>query len=268
MISEKPSKLSPESFLDKKLKVIGMFSGGLDSTLMATIATKFANVRLLTIGSEDCDDVLSATKIEDQMGAKLKVLELTTDLVEKHATSLVKAIGSNSVLDFEIAFPLYIASLNSSSKFLLSGQGADELFGGYFRYNEAYKDSPDKFEEMQVKDLRDLAKNNLERDFFAAMAGGAHVSTPYLTPEMLRIALSTDTMTKLNVRQNKLVLRKIAEDLGLPEDVYTRKKKALQYGCGIHVILRELAKEKGFTRDEAKSEGYIGSLDKLVKSFA
>ena len=44
---------------------------------------------------------------------------------------------------------------------------------------------------------------------------------------MVKIALSTDTMTKLNVRQNKLVLRKIAEKMGLSKDIHTRKKKAI-----------------------------------------
>jgi len=244
-----------------------LFSGGLDSTLMACIATKYANIRLLTIGTEDCDDVRSAMEIEDELGTKLKVIELTKDSIEENASSLIKGIGSNDVIDFEIAFPIYMAALESSSKYLMSGQGADELFGGYFRYNEAYKESPEKFEEMQLKDLKEIGRNNLERDYYASKAAGCHITTPYLTPEMLKIALSTDTMTKLNVRQNKLVLRKIAEDMGLPECVYSRKKKALQYGCGIHDILRSLAKDRGFGKETAKSKGFMGPLDMLVKSL-
>jgi asparagine synthase (glutamine-hydrolysing) len=244
-----------------------LFSGGLDSTILSMIAKDYANVRLITIGTEECDDVRSAMDIEDEMGTKLKVVELTADIVEKNAPILMKNIASNDVIDFEIAFPIYLAAINSHSKYLISGQGADELFGGYFRYNEAYKESPGKFEEMQLKDLKEMGRNNLERDYFAAQAAGCHISTPYLTPELLKIALSTDTMTKINVTQNKLVLRKIAEGMGLPESVYSRKKKALQYGCGIHEILRELARERGFTRDVAKSQGYIGPLDMLVRSL-
>ncbi|HOP09832.1 MAG TPA: asparagine synthase-related protein, partial [Candidatus Methanofastidiosa archaeon] len=235
--------------------------------LLSTIAKEHANVRLITIGTEDCDDVASAIEIEEELGTKLKVVDLTPEIVEKHASHLIESIGSSDVIDFEIAFPVYVAGLNSKSKYLLSGQGADELFGGYFKYNEAYKESPDKFEEMQLRDLRDIGKNNLERDYFAAKAAGCIISTPYLTPDMLKIALSTDTMTKINVRQNKLVLRRIAEDMGLPESVYMRKKKALQYGCGIHEILRKLAKEKGFSKDVAKTNGYMGPLDMMVRSL-
>ncbi len=249
----------------KKLTI--MFSGGLDSTLLAKIGMKYADISLVTIGSECAEDRINAEKLEDLFGLKLDIIELDPEVVEKHARTVIDAIGSRSVLDFEIALPSYLAALHTKADLLISGQGADELFGGYFRYNEAYKKSPEEFEKIQLYDIINLSEKNLERDQLAVKAGGSHLSTPYLTPELASIALSTETMTKINVLHNKIVLRKIAEKNCLPMEICIRNKKAMQYGCGIHTILQKMAKERSYTKEKAKEEGYTGPLEMIVNSF-
>jgi len=221
----------------------------------------------VTVGQEGCEDREMAEALETELGISLQTIDLTIEDIERYGTDLAKAIGGGSVLDFEIAFPFYMAARTTHAGLLVSGQGADELFGGYHRYNLAYKESPDTFEKMQLNDLSEIGRTNLERDQLAVRAGGSHLTTPYLTPKMTEYALSTETMTKINVRNNKLVLRKIAEKMGLPESIAERKKKAIQYGCGIHSLLYMMAKERSITKEKAKESGFKGPLEMVVKSF-
>jgi asparagine synthase (glutamine-hydrolysing) len=244
-----------------------LFSGGIDSALLAHCAREHADVSLVTVGQEGCEDREMAEALESEIGITLQTIDLTTDDIDRYGQELTEAIGGGSVLDFEIAFPFFMAARTKHADLLISGQGADELFGGYHRYNLAYKESPQKFEEMQLNDLSEIGRTNLERDQLAVRAGGSHLTTPYLTPKMIEYALSTETMTKINVRQNKLVLRKIAEKMGLPPSIAERKKKAIQYGCGIHSLLSKMAKERSFTKEKAKESGFKGPLEMVVKSF-
>lgn len=244
-----------------------LFSGGIDSALLAHCAREFADVSLVTVGHEGCEDREMAEALEAELGINLQTIDLTIEDIERYGTDLIEAIGGGSVLDFEIAFPFYMAARTTHAGLLVSGQGADELFGGYHRYNLAYKESPDAFEKMQLNDLSEIGRTNLERDQLAVRAGGSHLTTPYLTPTMTEYALSTETMTKINVRNNKLVLRKIAEKMGLPASIAERKKKAIQYGCGIHSLLSTMAKERSITKEKAKESGFKGPLEMVVKSF-
>lgn len=250
---------------DKKPSIL--FSGGLDSSLIAKIAARECDPSLITIGSDCSEDVEVAMAFEQELGVGLKCIEITPDLLEKEIPGFIKNLYDPSIMDVEIALPFYLAARHSDSKLIMSGQGADELFGGYYRYNEAYKESPAAFEKMQLKDIEELGEKNLERDQIAVKLGKSHLTTPYLTPKMIDIALKTDTMTKINVRHNKLVLRKIGQSAGLPKMIYERNKKALQYGSGIHSIFKKMAKEKGFTKENAKSGGYMGPLEMLIASF-
>lgn len=245
-----------------------MFSGGIDSALLAKLSLSHADVCLLTIGADLAEDCAFAVQMEEEMGASLSLIELDEDVVADIARDVIQAIGpSCSVLDFELALPAYLASKHAKTRLIFSGQGADELFGGYHRYQEAYKESPAAFEKMQLEDLRRIGRTNLQRDQLAAHANGCHITTPYLTPGMASVVLSTETLARINVTKNKIVLRKLAEREGLPMEICERKKKAMQYGSGLHALLKQMAKEQGFTAEKAKEAGNIGPLDMLLSSF-
>ena len=245
-----------------------MFSGGIDSALLAKLSLAHANVCLMTIGSDVAEDCEIATQFEQEMGATLTVVDLDEDVVLDSAADVIGAIGRNcSVMDFELALPAFLAAKHAKSKLLFSGQGADELFGGYFRYQEAYRESPAAFEKMQLADIAAIGSTNLARDQLAARANDCSITTPYLTPAMADIALSTETLAKINVTKNKIILRKIAENEGLPLEICQRKKKAMQYGSGLHQLLKQIARDRGYTKDAAKEAGFVGPLDMLVHSF-
>jgi asparagine synthase (glutamine-hydrolysing) len=161
----------------------------------------------------------------------------------------VYAVESASTLKVSIALPLYLLAQRARKdgfKVLLSGQGADELFGGYARYEADAREG--RLPEALDRDLRHIAEVNLERDDAATMAHGVELRVPFLD---LRVVGASRRMgPSLKVRPNgkdyirKYVLRKVAEKY-LPREVAQAPKKAIQYGTGAQKTLERLARSQG-----------------------
>ena len=157
-----------------------------------------------------------------------------------------------------IALPLFILAREARRhgyKVLLSGQGADELFGGYARYEAAGGGLPGMLEH----DLRHLAQNNLERDDAATMAHGMELRVPYLDLGVVGVARRTVPSLKVYFDGKnyirKYVLRKMSEKY-LPHEVAYAPKKALQYGTGVQRTIERLALKRNFKG----INGYLQSL--------
>ncbi|ASJ00159.1 asparagine synthase (glutamine-hydrolyzing) [Thermococcus gorgonarius] len=216
-----------------------LFSGGLDSSIVAYLASEFSDVTLYTAGVEDSPDVEWARKASDELGIPLKEVLLTKEDVENIVEKVIFAIEEPSFMNLAIGVPLYFATALAASdglKVLLSGQGADELFGGYAKYLE----DPGLME----RDLLELGEKNLARDDKIAMYNGVETRYPYLALPLVRLALKMPHGMKIKNSVRKWVLRKAAERMGLPTDVVWREKKAAQYGSGSQKILMKLARER------------------------
>lgn len=164
----------------------------------------------------------------------------------------------NTEMDLSIALALYFAArgvgnsyihkceweptppiVTSPARVLLSGLGADELFGGYARHEAAFKNGgyPRLIDELKL-DIGRIGQRNLGRDDRIMAHWGKEVRFPYLDEELVRFAISSPVWEKCDFQNQfhpavidpaKRVLRLLADKLGLPI-IAREKKRAIQFG--------------------------------------
>lgn len=220
------------------------FSGGLDSSLIAALCRE---AELYSVGMEGSHDIKQTKKAAQLLGLsdKLHLHELTLDEVESAVPDVIRAIESRDPLKVSIAMPLFFASRDASNdgiRVMLSGQGADELFAGYKRYESM---NPSELESALRKDLDNIAENNLERDDAATMANAVELRVPYLDRVVVELALSIAPGLKIHNATRKYILRLAAGDV-LPGELILKEKKAAQYSSGIYSALEKLARKNGY----------------------
>jgi asparagine synthase (glutamine-hydrolysing) len=234
------------------------FSGGVDCSLIGAMS----GLSLCTVGLKGSYDVGAAKKAASLMGAggRHVVYEFDERDAEDALPEVVYAVESADPLKVSIALPLFILAREAGRdgyKVLLSGQGADELFGGYARYVQAFAGGG--LPDMLGHDLRHIAGVNLERDDAATMAHGIELRVPYLDMKVISVAQRIDPSLKVYFDGKnyirKYVLRKMSEKY-LPREVSYAPKKAIQYGTSAQKALEKLA----FKRNFKGINGYLQSL--------
>ena len=226
-------------------KVGVLFSGGLDSSLIALLASEFGEVVLYTAGTEGSPDLEWAIKVAESLGLPLREHVFDKEEVERHLPSVMRAIEEPNPMNLAIGVPLYFATKTAAAdgvKVLLSGGGADELFGGYHKYLE----NP----SLMESDLLEMGERNLARDDKIAMLNGVEGRFPYLALPVVSTALNTPLELKIRDGSRKWILRRLAAELGLPGEVAMREKKAAQYGSRAQRLIEAIARKKGMSLRE------------------
>jgi asparagine synthase (glutamine-hydrolysing) len=246
------------------------FSGGIDSAFLAALAKRIdPEISLYAVGLPGSHDIAQAEYAAEAIGMKrnLKVHFLSPDEIEAAVPKVIYATESTDPLKVSIGLPLYIVAKTAregGKRVLLTGQGADELFGGYSRHEGFFEQGPDVLEREIYSDLENISTINLERDDMVTMANSVELRVPFLDKEVIKIGLAIRPELKVVKKDGlyirKYILRKAAEDL-LPPEILWKEKKAMQYGTGVQKTLDGLARNSGFSRKQGNHiERYLKNI--------
>jgi asparagine synthase (glutamine-hydrolysing) len=234
------------------------FSGGLDSSIIASLVKKIgANVVLIHVSLENEPEVEFAKQAAEELKLPLYSYLYGGYDVQKAVQKVIRVIEESDPVKVSIGIPIYWAAEKTAEmdcRVMLAGQGADELFGGYRRYVDCYLGGNDERTQRAIfSDIIGMYEANLERDFKTCNYFNVELRLPFATYRIAKFAINLPLELKIERTDNtlrKLVLRRVARDLGLPQSIVDRPKRAIQYSTGINQAIKKIAKQEGVSMTE------------------
>ncbi len=250
-------------------KIGVLFSGGIDSTLIAYILKHkgFPFYCYTAAASENAQDLQWAKKVAKELDFPLKYKIIKQDQVPTYLKKIALLLQDSNVVKVGVAltfFPACELAQRDEVKYVFSGLGADELFGGYYRQ----KMSPQVNLDC-LSDIRAMYEKNTTRDDLIAMANQLELRVPFLDHKLTEYALRIPAKFKINEEETKIVLREVAKKLGIPPEIAHRPKKAAQYGSKFDKHILYLARIENQSKSQYLYTFYpqpILNLGALVSS--
>lgn len=232
-----------------------MLSGGVDSSLITRLAVDVdPAVHTFTCGMPDSADLLAAREVAEVLGSSHH--EIIADPGELPAVvdEVITATASMERWVITPAVGTYLAACRARQEgltVLLSGEGADELFGGY----DEFQDIPAEFLNSVLLHYQvDLGATECLRLDRSTMAHGIEARVPFLSTSVIRHARRLPPTEKIRVRPDgrtrKHALRKFARTV-LPHSIADREKEGFAFGSGISSELRKIARSMFSMQDVA-----------------
>jgi asparagine synthase (glutamine-hydrolysing) len=227
-------------------------SGGVDSTLVARLAGR----ECMAVGLEGSHDLRQAKFAADKLNLTCTLVEIPRSDIEDALPVVLGTIPKKDPVNTGIALTQYFitrwAGENGYNR-IITGQAADEIFGGYSRYLET-----ETLEEDLVRDFAGL-EQQAERDQSIAALHGTYLSMPYLDMRVVRAARKIPAAEKVQGKRRKVPLRTVAERFIGPELAWY-EKKAMQYGSGVAKELSSLARKNGY---KTSVQDYIDHISRV-----
>jgi asparagine synthase (glutamine-hydrolysing) len=245
-----------------------LLSGGLDSSVIAAVARRYAARRIeddgrseawwpqlhsFAIGLDGAPDLGAAREAAEHIGTVHHEFRFTVQEGLDALSDVIHHLETYDVTTIRASTPMYLMARRIRAmgiKMVLSGEGADEIFGGYLYFHRA----PDAraFHEETVRKLDRLHLFDCLRANKAMAAWGVEARVPFLDREFLDVAMSVDPAAKMagSGRMEKHLLREAFADL-LPPSIAWRQKEQFSDGVGYGWIdaLRDHAEAQVTERD-------------------
>ena len=230
-----------------------LLSGGLDSSILAAIAKKYAQRRVETndlkdawwpqlhtfaIGLKDSPDLAAARDAADFIGSVHHEFHFTIQEGLDAVHDVIYHIETYDVTTIRASTPMYLIARKIKSmgvKMVLSGEGADEIFGGYLYFHKA--PDPKSLHEETVRKITQLHLFDCLRANKSMAAWGVEARVPFLDREFIDVAMTINPEAKMsgNKRMEKQILRETFADY-LPESIRNRQKEQFSDGVGYNWI--------------------------------
>lgn len=226
-----------------------LLSGGLDSSITSAVAKKYAEKRIesddkegawwpqlhsFAVGLEGSPDLAAAQKVADHLGTIHHEIKFTIQEGIDAIRDVIYHLETYDITTIRASTPMYLMARAIKSmgiKMVLSGEGSDEIFGGYLYFHKA--PNAEELHKETVRKLDKLHMYDCLRANKSLAAWGIEGRVPFLDKEFMDVAMRINPQDKMinGERMEKWVLRKAFEDM-LPHSVAWRQKEQFSDGVG------------------------------------
>jgi asparagine synthase (glutamine-hydrolysing) len=251
-----------------------LLSGGLDSSIVAAVAKQFVEKRIedddqsnawwptlhtFAVGLEGSPDLVAAQKVADHIGSIHHSLTYTIQDGLDALHDVIYHLETYDVTTIRASTPMYLMARKIRAmgiKMVLSGEGADELFGGYLYFHKA--PNAKEFHEETVRKLDKLHWYDCLRANKSMSAWGVEARVPFLDREFIDTAMNINPDAKMitSKKMEKHILREAFADL-LPDEIVWRQKEQFSDGVGYGWIdsLKDLSDQQ-VSEEQIKNAQY------------
>jgi asparagine synthase (glutamine-hydrolysing) len=212
-----------------------ILSGGLDSALtLLHVRQMHPDCVAFTVGAPGSEDLAYARRLTADLGVRHEVIELRPR--DLRLDSVREAIWKcelteyGDIINAVVSVPLFRRIRECGVKVVLTGDGSDELFGGYDMYHQI---AAEDAQRLFLHKLRNLSRTELQRVDRASMGSAVEARVPFLDLSLVNLATRIPVSMKRRDGQEKWILRHAFADL-LPDYIRLRPKNPMSHSSGLH----------------------------------
>jgi asparagine synthase (glutamine-hydrolysing) len=221
--------------VDTDLTVGVVLSGGLDSSLvLSQVRALHPDCVAFTVGAPGSPDLDYARRLCRDLGVPHEVVTLSPRDVGLAAVREAVRLGElteyGDIINAVVSAPLFRRVAACGIKVVLTGDGSDELFGGYPMYHSV---GPVAAHRLFLHKIRNLCRTELQRVDRTSMGQGVEARVPFLDPSLVELAMRMPLSLKMRDGREKWIVRSAFADV-LPSYVLSRPKNPMSYSSGLH----------------------------------
>ena len=225
--------------VDTDLRVGVVLSGGLDSSLtLAQVHARHPDCVAFTVGTEGSEDLAYARRLCADLGVEHVVVPVRPASIGlgevREAVRVSELTEYGDIINAVVSNRLFAAVHDAGVKVVLTGDGSDELFGGYDMYRRV---GGGDVRRLFLHKIRHLSRTELQRVDRTSMSHRVEARVPFLDPTMLELAMCLPREFLMRDGYEKWILRRAFADV-LPDYVLARHKNPMSHSSGLHERIR------------------------------